>query len=104
MIKLFELRKEKNLSQREVAKMLSISQGTYNNWENGKTEPSIDGLILISKTFGVSVDYLIDYDSEKFETKNKSKLESFYRNVQKLDEDELLSISKIVERLVSKKK
>jgi transcriptional regulator with XRE-family HTH domain len=59
MIRLLELRTEKNLSQRDMAKILNISQGTYNNWENGNTQPSIEQLIAIAKYFGVSVDYLI---------------------------------------------
>ena len=59
MIKLYELRTEKGLSQRSIAKILNISQCTYNNWENGKTEPSIAQLIEISKFFDISVDYLI---------------------------------------------
>lgn len=49
----------KGLSQRNIAKILNISQGTYNNWENGKTEPSIAQLIELSKFFEISVDYLI---------------------------------------------
>lgn len=59
MIKLLELRNEKNWSQREIAKKLFISQGTYNNWENGKTEPSIEQLISLSKLFDVSIDYIV---------------------------------------------
>ena len=59
MIRLFELRTEKELSQREIAKRLFISQGTYNNWENGKTQPSIEQLILLSKLFDVSIDYIV---------------------------------------------
>lgn len=59
MIRLFELRTEKELSQREIAKKLFISQGTYNNWENGKTQPSIEQLILLSKLFDVSIDYIV---------------------------------------------
>ncbi len=59
MIRLFELRTEKELSQRAVAKEMSVSQGTYNNWENGKTQPSIEQLIALSNFFGVTVDYLI---------------------------------------------
>lgn len=59
MIRLFELRTEKELSQREVAKKLFVSQGTYNNWKNGKTQPSIEQLILLSKLFDVSIDYII---------------------------------------------
>jgi transcriptional regulator with XRE-family HTH domain len=59
MIRLLELRNEKNLSQRDMAKILNISQGTYNNWENQNTQPSIEQLIFLAKFFGVSVDYLI---------------------------------------------
>jgi transcriptional regulator with XRE-family HTH domain len=59
MIRLLELRTEKNLSQRDMAKILNISQGTYNNWENQNTQPSIEQLITIANYFGVSVDYLI---------------------------------------------
>lgn len=59
MIKLYELRTEKNISQREMAKLFNISQGTYNNWENEKTEPSIKQLIQLATFFNVSVDYLI---------------------------------------------
>ena len=59
MIRLFELRNELGLSQRAIAKMLNVSQGTYNNWENEKTEPSITQLIQLSKIFEVSVDYII---------------------------------------------
>ena len=72
MIKLFELRAEKGLSQRAVAKQLNISQGTYNNWENGKTQPSIEQLKLLAAMFDVTVDYLIGYAEENvlFSAKN----------------------------------
>ncbi len=42
-----------------MAKLLNISQGTYNNWENDRTQPSIEQLIALASYFGVSVDYLI---------------------------------------------
>lgn len=59
MIRLRELRAEKNISQRKMAEMFSVSQGTYNNWEQGNTQPSIEQLIELARFFGVSVDYLI---------------------------------------------
>lgn len=64
MIKLSELRNEKGLTQREIAKIFSISQGTYNNWENGKTQPSIEQLVAIADFFGVSIDYLVGREGE----------------------------------------
>ena len=59
MIRIFELRKERGLSQREAAKIFGVSQGTFNNWENSNTQPSIEQLISIARFFEVSVDYLI---------------------------------------------
>lgn len=59
MIRLYELRTEKNLSQRDIAKQFNISQSTYHNWENDKTQPTTEQLIQIAQFFGVSVDYLI---------------------------------------------
>lgn len=75
MIRLFELRTEKELSQREIAKRLFISQGTYNNWENGKTQPSIEQLILLSKLFDVSIDYIVG-NSDDHEIKLPQKTNS----------------------------
>ena len=59
MIRLLELRTEKELSQRKMAQQLNISQGTYNNWENSNTQPSIEQLVQLAEFFGVSVDYLV---------------------------------------------
>ncbi len=64
MIRLFELRTEQGLSQRQMAKELNISQGTYNNWENERTQPSIEQLKQLSVFFAVSVDYLIGNSDE----------------------------------------
>ena len=74
MIRLFELRQERGLTQREAAKALFISQGTYNNWENSKTQPSIEQLVSIADYFDVSVDYLLyrsDDITKKSQEKNK---------------------------------
>lgn len=82
MIRLFELRTEKELSQRDMAKALNISQGTYNNWENANTQPSIEQLISLSKFFGVSVDYIIgnsdDFGIINFKEKNEDGILGLY--------------------------
>ena len=59
MTRLFELRKERGLSQRDMAVEFSVSQSTYNNWENARTQPSIEQLIAMARFFEVSVDYLV---------------------------------------------
>lgn len=54
-----DLRKEKSLSQKQIAEKLCISQQTYSDYENGKTEPTLDTIIELSKIFNVSSDYLL---------------------------------------------
>ncbi len=47
---LIKLRKEKNLTQREVANALYVSRATYSYWENDASEMSMSKLILLLHT------------------------------------------------------
>ena len=53
------LRKEKGLSQPELAKKLNVSKGMISFWENEKYEPTASNIILIAKFFNVSIDDLL---------------------------------------------
>lgn len=54
-----ELRKELNLTQSNLARILGISRSSVNAWEQGVTKPSIKYLIKLAKTFKTSTDYLL---------------------------------------------
>ncbi len=60
MIKLQELRIEKNLSQNEVAKNLGITQQAYSRYEREERELGYDLLKKFANFFDVSVDYLLN--------------------------------------------
>lgn len=62
--KLIELRKENNLTQDELAEKLYVSRQTVSNWENKRTYPDIETLILISNKFNISLDDLLKSDKE----------------------------------------
>ena len=57
--KLQELRKQKNLTQEQLAEQLYVSRTAISKWESGKGYPSIDSLKEISKFFSVSIDELL---------------------------------------------
>lgn len=58
-------RKEKNMSQDELAERLGVSRQSISLWETGQTQPTIDNLIALSKIFNVSSDALLtDTDSD----------------------------------------
>ncbi len=54
-----ELRLERKLSQQKFGEILSVSQDTVSLWEKGKSVPTAEFLITISKNFDVSVDYIL---------------------------------------------
>lgn len=56
--RLTELRKEKNLSQAELADALNISRQSVSLWENGSTVPALDKLQFLAEFYGVTLDEL----------------------------------------------
>ncbi len=57
--RLKQCRKERGLSQREVAIYCDISERAYQNYEIMRREPKLEILIKIADYFGVSLDYLV---------------------------------------------
>lgn len=77
--KLQQLRKQKNLTQEELAEALYVSRTAISKWESGRGYPSIDSLKAISKLFSVSVDELLSGEEliSIAEMENKEKAKSF---------------------------
>ncbi len=57
--RLKELRLEKQLSQKELAEMLSTGQSSISAWERGEREPLAHQLVALALFFNCSVDYLL---------------------------------------------
>ena len=60
--KLQQLRKNKGLTQEELAQSLYVSRTAVSKWESGRGYPSIDSLKELARYFGVTVDELISPD------------------------------------------
>lgn len=58
-MKLKEYRIKNNYTQSELAKILGISQRSVSNYESGASDPDIETLIKMSRTFGTSIDNLV---------------------------------------------
>ena len=57
--RLRELRKERQLTQEELADSLSLTKQAVSQWERGIREPGFDTLEMIADFFNVDTDYLI---------------------------------------------
>ncbi len=57
--KIQELRKQKGLTQEELAEALFVSRTAVSKWESGRGYPNIDSLKAIAKFFGITIDELL---------------------------------------------
>ena len=74
--KIQNLRKEKGLSQEELAEMMQVSRQSVSKWESAQAYPETDKLIVLSEIFGVTIDSLLK-DTET-EADNQNTISSPY--------------------------
>ena len=55
-----------DFSQSQIAKILIIDRSTYTNYELGKIQPDIRTLKALAKLYNISVDTLLDYESNEY--------------------------------------
>ena len=63
--RLRDLREDRDLSQREVAKLLEMSQTGYSKYETGENDIPTSVLQRLSDFYNVSVDYLLGRTNQK---------------------------------------
>ncbi len=57
--KIIDLRKKNGWSQEELAEKLEVSRQAVSKWESAQSVPDMNRVLLLSKVFGVSTDYLL---------------------------------------------
>lgn len=60
-----QLRKEKNLTQEELAECLGVSPQTVSKWENNLSMPDISALPVMADYFGISLDSLLLHNADQ---------------------------------------
>ncbi len=65
MDRLKDLREDRDLTQKQIAKILGCSQTTYSRYETGNLNVPVDILKKLAKFYKVSIDYLIGLTNEK---------------------------------------
>lgn len=96
--KLILLRKKNGLSQEALAEKLDVTRQAVSRWEGAQTYPDIPKIILISKMFGVSVDYLLKDEIEEENTGLDTIKENDIEE-RKLDREEATSYLKNFEKI-----
>ena len=73
--RLAQLRKEKGISQEELADKLGVSRQAVSKWERGEASPDTDNLIELAKIYNISLDELVGNKKEEKEEKHEEKKE-----------------------------
>ena len=63
--RLRDLREDKDLKQADIAKLLTVHQTTYSDYELGRLNIPVSVLHTLADFYGVSVDYLLGRTSRK---------------------------------------
>lgn len=100
--RLKKLRKQKKLTQTELANLLNISHGAIAMWETDKRQPDNDTLVRLANFFGVSVDYLLGVsNTEELEYTEDEK--ELFDLIMQLTDEEAQEMWNFLEYLISKR-
>lgn len=64
MLKIRDIREDKDLTQKQIGELLNCTQQTYARYESGEIIIDIYNLIKLAKFYNTSVDYLLDLTDE----------------------------------------
>jgi len=93
--KLQELRKNKSLSQPELAKELGVSDRSISLWERGISMPNTETTIKIADYFEVTIDCLLGRN-DKYKDLNIISLQRAYEKLDSGDKKKMMEINKLM--------
>lgn len=59
MVSIQKYRKQKNMTQQQLADAVGVTQGAVNQWEKGATKPKLETLVAMAKLFDCTLEDLI---------------------------------------------
>ena len=70
--KIAEARKQKKLTQEQLADLMSVTRQSISRWESDQSYPEMEKLVHLAEILGVSCDYMLNDNSSNIEVKKES--------------------------------
>ena len=102
MNRIRELRKQKDMTQKELAKHLQVADSTLSYWEMGRYEPDNEALFTLSRFFQVPIDYLLGGDFTEWSTDGNREASPYAETSHAIDSDASVEESRVVYKAWSK--
>jgi len=103
-----QLREKNKLTQQEMADIICTHRTGYSKMENSQQEITVDGLVMIAKRFGMTVDDIIFFDEKNNIPKEVSMEEKNAQEqiklIQQLDEEDKFIVLKMIDKMLANKK
>lgn len=97
-----QLRKEKGLTQKELANQIGSSHAQLNKYESGLNTPPLDRLLLLAEVLETSVDYLLAGHGKGEPPLNSQRLIQRFQTIEEFDADERETIIKVLDAMIAK--
>lgn len=94
--RLYKLRKDKNISQEELANELNVSRQTISKWETGESSPDFDKIIPLCEYFNITSDELLSGKENIIEANKQETEKTFARNIAIAVGLYILSVAEII--------
>lgn len=96
-LRLAQLREKKGVSARDMSLSMGQNPGYINNIESGKSLPSLQGFFYICDYLGITPSEFFDLES-----KNPTKLDAIVKDLKRLNDKQLDTLSTLVKDLICK--
>lgn len=95
---------EQNLTQKQLALELGISQSTLGGYVQGTREPDFETLKMFARYFRVSTDYLLGFHADYFHSQNEAELLRIFRSLDEAQQELYLEQGRAFIRLNSRER
>ena len=96
-----ELRKEQNLTQKDLADKLNVSDKAISRWETGKGFPDVDSLQTLSKFFNITINELLAGEKAKTKTVEEIAEENIISAIAETEKSKKAKKSTVISSLVA---
>jgi transcriptional regulator with XRE-family HTH domain len=105
---LSRIRKERRLTQQQLAEFLGVQQRVISRWETGVAKPHLNHLVQLAEVLEVSLDSLVlgeeaEASGQSFEIRNR-RLKELCRQVDELDQADQEVICTVMDSLIRKER
>lgn len=97
-----QLRKEKGLTQKELANQIGSSHAQLNKYESGLNTPPLDRLLLLAEILETSVDYLLAGHGKGEPPLHSQRLIQRFQAIEEFEADERETIIKVLDAMIAK--